>query len=154
MCSVSANRFLSFNSRVKASATGCHLTPITSLGPSSVTKSILQEWEAALVTTPYSQNVESDCPKDSSTCVGLWCFIRTWKKCTAARVWRCSFAFCLPKVPPILPPYNAIFAKLLISFISIETSQNHSKESYCVSDTNTVFLSYISEHFIIYIRRR
>lgn len=71
MCSVSANRFLPFDSRAKATATGCHLTLITSLGPPSVTKSILPGWEPALVTTPYSQNIKSDCPKDSSICVGL-----------------------------------------------------------------------------------
>lgn len=126
------------------------LTPITSLGPSNVTKSILLGWKPALVTTSYSQSIKSDCPKDSSICVGL-CFIQTWKKCTAARVWRCSFAFHLPKAPPILPPSKAIFANLLISFISIETGQNHSKESYCMSETNTVSLSYMSEYFIIHI---
>lgn len=151
MCSVPADRSPPFDSRLKPTATGCSLTPTTSLGPSNVTKSILLGWKPALVTTSYSQSIKSDCPKDSSICVGLWCFIQTWKKCTAARVWRCSFAFCLPKVPPILPPSKAIFAKLLVSFISIETGQNHSNESYWISETNTVSLSYMSEYFIIHI---
>lgn len=116
-----------------------------SLGPSNVTKSILLGWEPALVTTSYSQNIKSDCPKDSSICVGLWCFIQTWKKCTAARVLKMSFAFCLPKVPPILPPNYVIFEKLLVSFISIETGQNHSKESLSlyVRDKHCIFILYV-----------
>lgn len=123
--------------------------PSQSLGPSNVTKSTLLGWKPALVTTSCSQSIKFDCPKDSSICVGLWCFIQTWKKCTGARVWKCSFAFCLPKVPPILPPSKAIFAKLLLSFI--ETGQSHSKESYSMSETNTVSLPYMSEYFIIQI---